>query len=147
MSFKQIVRVAKTDLDGNYSIEYGLTKIKGVSYAIARLVSSKLGINPEKRLGELGEKEIRKIEELLLSLDVSKAPAWLLNRRKDLETGRDIHLIGPALTFKQRTDINRERKMKSWRGVRHSLGLKVRGQRTRTTGRKGIAVGVRKKGR
>ena len=44
--------------------------------------------------------------------------------------------------LKIKEDIQREMKIKSWRGVRHSLGLKVRGQRTRTTGRKGGPVGV-----
>jgi small subunit ribosomal protein S13 len=35
--------------------------------------------------------------------------------------------------------------IRTWKGIRHSLGLKVRGQRTRTTGRSGKAVGVKKK--
>ncbi|MEM2885380.1 MAG: 30S ribosomal protein S13, partial [Thermoproteota archaeon] len=29
-----------------------------------------------------------------------------------------------------------------WKGLRHSLGLKVRGQRTKTTGREGRTLGV-----
>jgi small subunit ribosomal protein S13 len=46
------------------------------------------------------------------------------------------------LIFYVRNDIEREKRTKSWRGVRHTLGLKVRGQRTRTTGRTGMTVGV-----
>ena len=69
-------------------------------------------------------------------------PAWLLNRRKDPVTGKDLQLYGSDLVYAIREDIQREMRIKSWRGVRHSLGLKVRGQRTRTTGRTGTAVGV-----
>jgi len=39
-------------------------------------------------------------------------------------------------------DIERLIKMKAYRGVRHARGKKVRGQRTRSTGRKGRTVGV-----
>jgi small subunit ribosomal protein S13 len=69
----------------------------------------------------------------------------MFNRRKDLETGRDEHLIGPDLVLRNKADIDFMRDIRTWKGVRHSLGLKVRGQRTKTTGRKGRAVGVRKK--
>jgi SSU ribosomal protein S13P len=68
----------------------------------------------------------------------------MYNRRKDYETGIDLHLVTNDVIFYARNDIEREKKIKSWRGVRHALGLKVRGQRTRTTGRTGITVGVRK---
>ncbi|MEM2618451.1 MAG: 30S ribosomal protein S13, partial [Candidatus Hadarchaeales archaeon] len=44
-----------------------------------------------------------------------------------------------------KADIGRERKIRSRRGIRHELGLPVRGQRTRTTGRKGLSVGVMRK--
>jgi len=57
-------------------------------------------------------------------------------------TGRMLHFTGSDLDFAHRSDIERLRRIKSWRGLRHSLGLKVRGQHTRTTGRKGMAVGV-----
>jgi small subunit ribosomal protein S13 len=44
-------------------------------------------------------------------------------------------------------DIDREKTIMSWRGYRHMFGLRVRGQCTRTTGRRGGAVGVKKVGR
>ena len=44
-----------------------------------------------------------------------------------------------------RKDIEIMKKIRSWKGIRHSLGLKVRGQRTRTTGRLGLTVGVKRK--
>lgn len=54
-------------------------------------------------------------------------------------------MVGAELIYFVKEDIEREKRIKSWRGVRHALGLKVRGQRTRTTGRLGVTVGVRKK--
>jgi small subunit ribosomal protein S13 len=69
----------------------------------------------------------------------------MLNRRKDYESGRDLHLVGADVTMAIRADIERERRIRSRRGIRHELGLPVRGQRTRTTGRKGLQVGVQRK--
>jgi small subunit ribosomal protein S13 len=54
-------------------------------------------------------------------------------------------LTGSELLYYVKEDIEREKRIKSWRGIRHALGLKVRGQRTRTTGRTGITVGVKRK--
>ena len=72
----------------------------------------------------------------------------MLNRRKDITTGEDLHLLGSDLTLEIDKDIKLLKKIRSWRGVRHALGLKVRGQRTRTTGRTGRTVGVsRRRGR
>ncbi|TRM83822.1 30S ribosomal protein S13, partial [Sulfolobus sp. A20-N-G8] len=72
-------------------------------------------------------------------------PSWIYNRRRDYDAGIDLHLVTSDLIFYVRNDIEREKRNKSWRGVRHSLGLKVRGQRTRTTGRTGMTIGVSKK--
>jgi hypothetical protein len=69
----------------------------------------------------------------------------MLNRRKDYETGKDLHIVGTDVTVSMRSDIGRERRIRSRRGIRHELGLPVRGQRTRTTGRKGLVVGVKRK--
>ena len=57
-----------------------------------------------------------------------------------------MHLLTSDIPFTLRNDIERERIAASWRGYRHLSGLKVRGQRTRTSGRKGGAVGVAKGG-
>jgi small subunit ribosomal protein S13 len=58
-----------------------------------------------------------------------------------------MHLLTSDIPFTLRNDIERERITNSWRGYRHMYGLKVRGQCTRTTGRKGGAVGVAKAGK
>ena len=69
-----------------------------------------------------------------------------LTDERDIETGKDLHLLTSDIPFTLRNDIERERITASWRGYRHLSGLKVRGQRTRTSGRKGGAVGVAKGG-
>jgi small subunit ribosomal protein S13 len=69
----------------------------------------------------------------------------MLNRSKDMQTGKDIHIIGADLTLQTKTDIEEMKNIKSWRGYRHAYGLRVRGQHTRTTGRSGKALGVKKK--
>ncbi|MEM3285468.1 MAG: 30S ribosomal protein S13, partial [Fervidicoccaceae archaeon] len=101
-----------------------------------------------KRTGFLSDEEIERIERAISSIHEEKLlPSWMFNRRKDIETGEDFHLIGSELIFRVKQDIEREKKIKSWRGIRHALGLKVRGQRTHTTGRLGVTVGVSKKGK
>jgi len=143
--FRYIVRIAGTDIDGKLKAAHGLALIKGVGVNLAYALCRMLGIDPEKRIGFLTEAEIRKVENALRDPGSIGIPSWMLDRRKDYETGRDIHLVGADLIFAVKQDIEREKKIRSWRGIRHALGLKVRGQRTHTTGRLGITVGVRKK--
>ncbi|MEZ0290199.1 MAG: 30S ribosomal protein S13 [Sulfolobales archaeon] len=144
-AFKHIIRIANTDLDGSQLAPYALSKIKGVGYNFALAICRVLGIDPNLRLGYLDEETIKRIEEIIRDPSSFKIPSWYFNRRKALETGVDEHLVGSELILVVRGDIEREMRTKSWRGFRHSLGLKVRGQRTATTGRTGVTVGVRKK--
>lgn len=143
--FRYIVRIAGTDIDGKLKLPYGLAEIKGIGYTTALAIIRMLGLDPDLRIGFLTDSEIRRIEEAVKDLTKLGLPSWLYNRRKDYETGQDKHLIGAELIFYARRDIEREIRIGSWRGVRHKLGLKVRGQRTRTTGRLGMTVGVKKK--
>ncbi len=144
--FRHIVRIIDTDVDGALKAPYALTKIKGVSLNLANAIQKKAGINTDVRAGFLTEAEVEKIEEITKDPAKHGLPSWLLNRRKDLETGKDAHLISADLVLRTKMDIDQMKEIKSWRGYRHAYGLKVRGQRTRTTGRKGKAVGVKKKG-
>ena len=86
-----------------------------------------------------------RLEDVVADPAKYSLPPRLFNRRKDFETGRDGHLIGPDLALRVKADVDFMRELRTWKGVRHSLGLKVRGQRTKCTGRKGRAVGVKKK--
>jgi small subunit ribosomal protein S13 len=143
--FRHILRITDTDVDGTLKAPYALRKIKGISLNLANAILRKAGIDPDIRAGFLTEAEVEKIEEIIKDPVRYGLPNWLLNRRKDLETGKDMHLIGADLILRTKMDIEMMKEIKSWRGYRHAYGLKVRGQRTRTTGRTGKAVGVKKK--
>jgi len=140
--FRPIVRFLGTDLDGSLKIPYALAAVKGIGVMLGYAIARAAGVDTEKRLGFLSEEELRRLEEVARDPLGHGIPAWLLNRRRDPSTGRDLQLYGSDLVYAIREDIEREMRIKSWRGIRHSLGLKVRGQRTRTTGRTGTAVGV-----
>ncbi len=142
--FRHIVRIAGTDLDGSKQLEYALTKIKGLSINLAKAIVKKSNVNGEQIVGNLSDADIQKVEDVLKNPSKYDIPGWMLNRHKDPETGGDSHLIGPDLTLRVKTDIGNMIQLRSWTGTRHSLGLKVRGQRTKTTGRTGRAVGVKK---
>ena len=142
---QHIVRIAGHNLDGSANVAYALTSIKGVGKNFARLVTLKAGIDPNARLISLLETDLKKLEDVLRNPEKYNLPAWSLNRRKDLESGKDIHLIGADLDLRVKMDIDLMKQIKCWKGVRHAYGLKVRGQRTKTTGRKGKAVGVRRR--
>jgi len=144
-SFRYIVRIAATDINGELRTDYGLAEIKGVGINLARAVCHVLNLDPSMKIGYLTDEEIAKIEDVLKNPLKYGIPPWMLNRRKDYETGEDKHLVGAELIYYVKQDIEREKRIKSWRGIRHALGMKVRGQRTRTTGRTGATVGVRKK--
>jgi len=143
--FRHITRIADTDLNGTLKAANAISKIKGVGVSIANSIVKKSGVNPDTRLGFLSDQDLEKLEEIINNPTKYDLPEWLFNRRKDLKTGKNLHLTGADLVLQTKTDINLMKATKSWKGYRHSYGLKVRGQRTKTTGRKGKAIGVRKK--
>ena len=143
--FRHIVRMAGKDLSGNKKVQLALLDIKGVSLAYARAATYLAGIDSTLKLGDLGKEDVEKLENILKNPADHGFPNWMLNRRKDYETGKDIHLIGTDVDIAVRSDIGRERRIRSRHGIRHELGLPVRGQRTRTTGRQGLTVGVKRK--
>jgi small subunit ribosomal protein S13 len=143
--YKHIVRVSGSDIDGQENLLQGLTRIRGVGLRLSRAIISKLEMDPSERLGYVKEADIKKIEKIIKDPVASDFPDWYVNRPRDRMSGRMLHLIGSDLDFAHRNDIDRLRRIKSWRGIRHSLGLRVRGQHTRTTGRGGMAVGVSRK--
>jgi small subunit ribosomal protein S13 len=143
--FRHILRIIDTDVDGTLKASYALTKIKGIGFNLANAILKKAGIDPDMRVGFLTEAEVEKIEEIIKEPSRYELPGWLFNRKKDLEAGKDMHLISADLVLRTKMDIERMKEIKSWRGYRHAYGLKVRGQRTKTTGRAGKALGVKKK--
>ena len=143
--FQHIVRIAGTDLDGTLKLNYALANIKGIGITLANAIVRKAKLSQETRIGFLTEIDIERLEDIITNPAKHGFPNWMLNRTKDIETGKDLHLIGADLTLKIKTDIEEMKNLKSWRGYRHAYGLRVRGQRTRTTGRSGKAMGVKKK--
>ncbi len=143
--FKHIVRLAGKDLPGEKQIQLALADLKGVNLTFARAVTYTADIDPFKKLGNLNKDKVERLEQVLKNPAEHGMPNWMLNRRKDYDTGKDVHLLGADVAMVTRTDIGRERRIRSRRGIRHELGLPVRGQRTRTTGRKGLVVGVKHK--
>jgi len=140
--YRHIVRIAETDIPGDLSLAWGLTKIKGIGYNMAIAICRTLGYDPSALVGFLSDEDVKRIEELVKAPLKFGIPSYMLNRRKDYETGLDMHLVSSELIFYAKQDIERETRIRSWRGIRHALGYKVRGQRTHTTGRLGPVVGV-----
>jgi small subunit ribosomal protein S13 len=142
--FRYLVRLKGKDLDGRKKAVAALADLKGIGYNFAQAVVSGAGIDPKMRFGQLSESQVKDIERILADTSTLNIPQWAFNRKRDPESGETKQLVGTDLDLALKSDVDRERNIQSWKGVRHSLGLKVRGQRTRTTGRKGKTVGVRK---
>lgn len=142
--YRHILRIAGKDIEGSKKIIIALSHIKGLGYNLSQVMLQSLNINANMRIGFLTEKEVSDIEVAIKNPSLIGIPNWYLNRRKDSDTGTDKHLLTSDLDFTISNDIEREKTVYSWRGYRHMFGLRVRGQCTRTTGRKGGAVGVKK---
>ena len=145
--FREIVRILNTDLIGLNVVSQELMKIKGIGPTLSRAILLKAEVPVNKRVGFLSDEELSRIEEIIRNVH-KYFPEYMLNRRFDRFTGESKHLIGSDLKFAVERDIEFEKSIGSWRGIRHRLGLKVRGQRTKTTGRKTKRpVGVKRKKR
>ena len=140
-----IVRVMGADLDGEKPIIQALHGIKGISYSMSKAIVNASGFDGNIKLGSLGEQDIQKIEQIIKNPENHGIPSWMLNRRKDRETGKDMHYSGSDLIVSRKFDIQRMIDLKTYKGIRHMLGLPVRGQRTRSSFRKGRVVGVVRK--
>ncbi len=134
----RIIRVFSKDMEEDRKVYPALTKVKGISWAISNAICTSLGIEKTKELRDLTEEEMNKIITFRKKL---KFPSYLLNRKKDFDSGEDLHLIGVDLELKKSLDIRRLKKIKSYRGYRHTLGLPTRGQRTRSNFRKNRVKG------
>ena len=146
--FRHFVRIADTDLNGAKSIFNSLRQIKGVSFMFSNLICHLAKMDRTKKTGELTEEEVKRINVVFNDPLKAGTPVWMINRRKDVETGEDRHLISADLTFTQDNDIKIMKKIKTYRGVRHILGQPVRGQKTKSNFRENkgkVHLGVKKK--
>ncbi len=147
MSFRHLVRIKSTDLEGYLTVTLGLSKISGVNRRLAEAIVRTLKIPMSERVGFLTDATIKEIERIISDPTSAGIPAWLVNRRKDRQTGDDLHITEAQLILQTKQDVERYIRIRSRRGIRHQFKLKVRGQRTRTHGQRGTTVGVSKKKR
>jgi len=139
---KVFFRKLRSQVDGNAKIEHGLTQIRGIGMRFAQAIVRVAKIDVNLRIGAIPEKDLNRIEEIIIDPITNGIPVWMVNRKKDLVTGENLHIIGNRLELSVRRDIDRMKRIRSYKGVRHHRGLKVRGQRTKSTGRHGLVVGV-----
>ncbi len=143
---KHLVRIVNTDINGKKPIAFAMSKIKGVGIPFAHAVCRIAKVDLHKKAGALSDTEIKKIEEIIKDPIKAGFPSWILNRRKDYETGKDVHIFLGNLQFTIDNDIKMLKKVKTYRGVRHMQNAPVRGQRTRSNFRanKGNVLGVKR---
>jgi len=142
---RSIVRVLGTDTDGDKSVKYAILKVKGVGQTMANAICEATDIDPKQKLGALSENEIEQLENYIREPEKLGIPSWIMNRRKDIETGKDMHVSSTDVEVTEKFDIQRMVDKHTYKGVRHMLGLPVRGQRTRSSFRRGGTVGVVRK--
>ncbi len=140
-NFKYIVRLVNTDVDGEKPTVIGLQSVKGVGGRVAEIIVNRAGVSRTVKIGDLPDDKIEQLEKLITGYS-DYAPAWAMNRQLDLETGDDMHIVGVDLDVRRKDDINLMKMIRSYKGVRHEDGQKVRGQRTRSNGRTGLTLGV-----
>ena len=144
-----IVRISGRDLKGNWTLKKAVQSIKGmgqnVGQVIAKAVLKELKLDQSAVVGELDEQQIHSLEQILQNPQKYGVPTFMLNRQREFVGGSAHHLSGTDLAYAVKQDIDHDKDSYTWRGYRHAYGQKVRGQRTRSTGRTGMTVGVLRK--
>ncbi|KIX07607.1 40S ribosomal protein S18 [Rhinocladiella mackenziei CBS 650.93] len=144
-NFQFILRLLNTNVDGKQKIMYALTRIKGVGRRYSNLVCKKADVDLNKRAGEITSEELERIVTIIQNPTQYKIPEWFLNRQRDIVDGKNTQVLANGMESKLREDLERLKKIRAHRGLRHYWGLRVRGQHSKTTGRRGRTVGVSKK--
>jgi small subunit ribosomal protein S13 len=128
-----LVRVLGKDIRGDIKIKSALTKINGISWAVSNAVCKILELDKEKRIQDFSKDELTRIEDFMKAPEL---PLFLKNRRNDFDSGDDLHMSGMDLKLRKEFDLKRMKKIKSYKGIRHVVGLPVRGQRTKANFRR-----------
>ena len=139
-----LVRVLGKDIRGDKKLGAALTQINGISWTIGNAICKILNLDRSQRIQDVSKEEMAKIEAFIKDPQV---PAFLKNRQNDLETGEDQHVSGADLKLRKEFDIKRMKKIRSYKGIRHTANLPVRGQRTKGNFRRnrGKSVAAAKK--
>ena len=138
---RYFVRIGQTDLDGTKTVERALSEMDGIGRRVSRVVAANADVDRSATLGRLDDDSIDQIVEAVENF-ADEVPDWLANRRNDFYTGETEHITGNDLSLSRNQDVNRMRMIRSYKGVRHERGQKVRGQRTKSTGRTEGTIGV-----
>jgi small subunit ribosomal protein S18e len=143
--FTHILRMQNTNVDGKHKVMFALRVIKGIGRRFANLVCKICQIDLSRRAGELTEAEMNKISDVLAKPLDYGIPKWFLNAQNHVKDGTYSQLISNNVDTRLREDLERMKKMRNHRGLRHFWNLKVKGQRTKSTGRTGKTLGVTRK--
>lgn len=143
--FKYILRLFNTNIDGKQKIPFAIRSIRGIGRRLAIIVTKKAGLNVNDRAGDLSEEQLEKIVDICNNPTNHGIPVWFLNRKNDPKEGNNIQMIANTIETKLREDLEKMKRMRLHKGLRHYYGLRVRGQHTCSTGRRGKIVGVSKK--
>jgi len=138
---RYFVRIGKTDLDGTKSVERSLIEMNGIGRRTARIIAHEADVDRTATFGRLEDDEINAVVDTVENY-ADTVPDWLNNSQQDFYSGETTHEVGNDLNMSQRHDINRLKMIESYRGIRHKRGQKVRGQRTKSTGRTEGTIGV-----
>lgn len=143
--FNYFTRITGTDLSGEWYAGYALTRVRGVGARMSQLILKIAKIPLNVRIGFLSDDEVKSIENIIKNPVKYNIPSYMVNRQHDPVSGEDRHINSQDLPIYLKADLDRMKKIRSYKGIRHELGLRVRGQHTRTTGRGGRAVGVQRR--
>lgn len=124
-------------------MEAAIGQIRGIGPQFSHAISEVSGFGG-KNLQDLSPDEMTKLVDIIQHPEKFSIPSWMFNRRRDPLKGIDRHLTASSLDLTKKMDIDSMKRLKIYKGVRHSLGLPVRGQRTRSSFRKGKTVGVKR---
>ena len=144
-SFQHIIRVLNTNLQGAVKTPFAMTSVTGIGRRFAILACKKAEVDMRKRAGELSAAELEQLMVIVSNPRTFKVPDWFLNRQRDPKDGTTTQLTSSALSSKMRDDFERLKKIRNHRGLRHYWGLRVKGQHTKTTGRRGRVATTGKK--
>ncbi len=123
-----MARIAGVDLPPKKRAEIGLTYIYGIGRTRAKSLLYRIGVDPNKKIGDMTEDEVNNIRQIL----------------------EDEGSVEGDLRKEVSLNIKRHIEMGSYRGLRHRRGLPTRGQRTHTNARtrkgprKGTVAGKKK---
>ncbi|MHA1911631.1 MAG: 30S ribosomal protein S13 [Candidatus Kariarchaeaceae archaeon] len=144
--FRHLVRISGADIPGDMRVTIALTHIRGISHRFAEVIVNSIeNLEHSERLGYITDNMIEQIENVIQEPLKHGIPEWMLNRQKDPLTGETYQSVGAKLLLQFRQDIEAMIRIRSRRGSRHSFGLRVRGQRTKSSGRGQTSLGVSRK--